>query len=205
MTMPRIKSSDIFLYGSIYSITPEVRKPFSELVKNASANKAICLYDPNFRTPHLSELEKLRPLIIENMAAATIIRASDEDFRNIFGAVTADEAWDLARGCCSCLVYTANKDGIFVRTGNFRGYFPVRSIEPVSTIGAGDNFNAGIIASLYLDNISSGDIAKLGEKEWNRIISLATEFATDVCLGYDNYISTGFAGKIKARHKITEL
>lgn len=204
MKMPQIRKNDIFLYGSIYSITPEVRNPFVELVKNASASEAICLYDPNFRRPHLKELENLRPLIVENMDAATIIRASDEDFRNIFGAVTVDEAWDLTREHCSCLVYTANESGVSVRTGNFSGYFPVRKIKPVSTIGAGDNFNAGIIASLYLDNISSADIDRLGEKEWHRIISLATYFATDVCMSYDNYISTSLAGKIKAIHGTPE-
>jgi fructokinase len=197
MNMPRISKDDIFLYGSIYSITPEVRKPFFELVKNTSANEAICIYDPNFRKPHLKELDKLRPMIIENMDAATIIRASDEDFRNIFGTLSPDEAWDLSREHCSCLIYTANEEGVFVRTRSFRGRFPVKKIKPVSTIGAGDNFNAGIIASLYLDKISSHDILKLGKKEWDKIISLAIDFATDVCMSYDNYISAGFAEKIR--------
>jgi len=198
MKMPGIKKNDIFLYGSIYSISPEVRDPFFELVKRTSASEAVCIYDPNFRKPHLKDLDKLRPMIIENMGAATIIRASDEDFRNIFGVVSADDAWEMAREHCSCLIYTANEDGVFVRTSSFRGRYPVKKIKPVSTIGAGDNFNAGIIASLYHYKISRNDIAQLGGKDWERIISLAVDFASDVCMSYDNYISAGFAEKIKS-------
>ena len=39
--------------------------------------------------------------------------------------------------------------------------FPVKTIDPVSTIGAGDNFNAGIVYSLYRHNIGYHDLENL--------------------------------------------
>ena len=33
----------------------------------------------------------------------TLLRGSDEDFKNIFGANTPDEAWDVVKKYCNCL------------------------------------------------------------------------------------------------------
>jgi fructokinase len=71
----------------------------------------------------------------------------------------------------------------------------VKKITPVSTIGAGDNFNAGMIAAIYKNNITRDELAKMGEEKWGRIVSAGVDFASDVCLSYENYISADFAGK----------
>jgi fructokinase len=160
-------------------------------------NKAILIYDPNFRPTHSSDLDTLMPVIIENMQTAAIIRGSDEDFRNIFGAANADEAWNVVKKYCNCLVYTANAEGVYVRTVNFSGKFPVKKIKPISTIGAGDNFNAGMIAAIYKNNITVEQLDRIGEEEWSKIVSMGVDFASEVCLSYENYISHEFAGQIK--------
>jgi fructokinase len=38
----------------------------------------------------------------------------------------------------------------------------------------------------------------IGEKEWSKIITSAVDFATHVCLSYENYISEEFATRLKA-------
>ncbi|MBK9390062.1 MAG: hypothetical protein IPN68_07685 [Bacteroidetes bacterium] len=154
------------------------------------------LYDPNFRKSHLSELGSLKPLIVENMRMSSLIRGSDEDFVNIFRVNSADEAWEVVRNYSSCLVYTANTEGVYVRTNTFSGKFPVKSITPVSTIGAGDNFNAGILTSIYRNNITRDQLATIGSNEWKIIIETAVDFATHVCLSYENYISAEFAKSV---------
>ena len=170
---------------------------FKKFVKNASESGALILYDPNFRSSHISELNELRPLIIENIGMANLLRGSDEDFKNIFGVNTPDEAWETIREYCGCLVYTANVEGVYVRTASFKGRFPVENITPLSTIGAGDNFNAGMISSIYRNNIKREELESLTEREWSEIISAAVSFATHVCMSYDNYISDEFAEKFR--------
>lgn len=194
---PEIVQDDIILSGSIYAITPEIRERFRMFSKYAKKKKALLIYDPNFRPSHSSDLDRILPLIIENMETAAIVRGSDEDFKNIFKCKTPDEAWAVAGKYCKCIVYTASSEGVYVRTPNFRGRFPVEKIVPVSTIGAGDNFNAGMIAALYRDGITNDKIEMMGEEEWSKIISTGVSFATEVCLSYENYISGEFAEKYK--------
>lgn len=196
---PMIMKDDIILCGSIYSITGEIRKKFTDLITRANEKGAIVIYDPNFRPTHSADLETLKPMIVENMKAAKLIRGSDEDFKNIFGANTPDEAWDVVKKYCSCMVYTANSEGVYVRTVSFSGKFAVKAIKPISTIGAGDNFNAGMIAAIYLNKISADQLDKMGQKEWSKVVSTGVDFATNVCLSYENYISTEFAEELKSR------
>jgi len=197
MDFPGIRKDDIILYGSIYAITPEIRKKFREFIRVSNEEGAIVIYDPNFRAAHASELDKLRPLIIQNMQMARIIRGSNEDFSTIFGARNPNEAWETISDYCDCLVYTASAEAVFVRTTGYSGEFPVRKIKPVSTIGAGDNFNAGMIAAIYKNNIKVEELAVMGEDKWSKIVSTGVDFATDVCMSYENYISYEFAKKVK--------
>ena len=196
---PVIRKDDIILCGSIYAITSEIRKKFMKLTAMAKENSAIVIYDPNFRPTHSSDLVTLKPMIIENMQTATLIRGSDEDFKNIFGANTPDEAWNVVRKYCNCLVYTANSEGVFVRTNSYAGRFAVKTIKPVSTIGAGDNFNAGMMAAIYRNQITIDQLDKMGEEVWSKVISMGVDFATNVCLSYDNYISLELAKELKSR------
>jgi len=190
---PVIEKDDIVQCGSFYAIWPEIRDKFKYFIGNAYDKGALVIYDPNFRKTHLSELDSLRPLIIENIKMTSLLRGSDEDFKNIFGVDNADEAWEVVSEFCKCLVYTANVEGVYVRTPSFSGKFPVKKITPVSTIGAGDNFNAGMITAICRNNIKRDQLEKLTEKDWSRIISTAVDFATQVCLSYENYISSEFA------------
>jgi len=199
INFPVINKDDIVQCGSFYAIWPEIREKFKKFISSAKENGALILYDPNFRPTHLSDLDTLRPLIIENMKMTSLLRGSDEDFKNIFGTNTADEAWEVVKKYCKCLVYTANVEGVYVRTTSFSGKFPVHKITPVSTIGAGDNFNAGMITAIYRNNYERDQLEKLGEKEWSKIITSGVDFATHVCLSYENYISEEFAKEIKSR------
>jgi fructokinase len=196
---PGIIKDDIILCGSIYAITYEIRKKFMDLISMAKKNGAIVIYDPNFRPSHSSDLDKLLPLIVENMQNAKLIRGSDEDFKNIFGAATPDEAWKVVSKYCNCMVYTANAEGVFVRTISYSGRFSVKAIKPVSTIGAGDNFNAGMMAAIYRNQITGDQLDKMGEGSWSKVISMGVDFATNVCLSYENYISEDFAKELKSR------
>ena len=190
---PLLQKDDILQFGSFYAIWPEIRNKIKKFIQTSHDRGAFVLYDPNFRKSHLSELGSLKPLIVENMRMSSLIRGSDEDFVNIFRVNSADEAWEVVKNYSPCLVYTANTEGVYVRTSSFSGKFPVKSIIPVSTIGAGDNFNAGILTSIYRNNITGDQLATIGNNEWEKIIETAVDFATHVCLSYENYISVEFA------------
>jgi fructokinase len=62
-------------------------------------------------------------------------------------------------------------------------------IVPVSTIGAGDNFNAGVIYGLIKYNIGYHDLPLINEATWDKIIQCGIDFSAEVCQSYLNYIS----------------
>jgi fructokinase len=54
-----------------------------------------------------------------------------------------------------------------------------------------------MITSIFQKNIRPDQLSSLTEKEWEEIIATAIDFATEVCLSYENYISGDFAEKFK--------
>ena len=193
INFPEINQDDIVIFGSFYAITEEVRDKLMKFIKTAKKKKAIIIYDPNFRKTHLHDLPKLKPLIVENIEHSTIVRGSNEDFSFVFGAKDADETYEILKDKKINLLYTANTKGVFLRTKKIAERFPVEKIDPISTIGAGDSFNAGIAYTLLKEDIKFKDIAELDVEQWERILKTAVEFATHVCLNYENYISNEFS------------
>jgi fructokinase len=188
---PKIEKHDIVLFGSFYAINREIREQLKSFVKSAQRAGAIVIYDPNFRKAHLHELSDLLPLIIENMEMASIVRGSNEDFQMIFGAGTIEEAYTHVSKFCPNLLYTANSEGVHLKTPDINLKVPVAKLTPVSTIGAGDNFNAGLIYGFIKENISAKQtIVNAG---WQKLIQYGIDFASEVCMSYENYISEEFA------------
>ena len=68
-------------------------------------------------------------------------------------------------------------------------HYDVPEINPVSTIGAGDSFNAGIIYALDKLALTNSDINNIDILLWDKIIETGIAFASDVCMSYENYIS----------------
>ena len=189
---PSFSAGDIVLFGSFFSIAPELRSfvvPFVEAARDAGA---VVVYDPNFRLAHKEELESIRPLLLENFSMADVVRGSDEDFFHIFGARSADEAAKSLAPYCRNMVYTASSEGIEVRTPSFSGRFNAKRIVPVSTVGAGDTFNAGLIYALVQLDICRPQIGSLLSEQWETLVAVATEMASAVCMSYENSIPSGF-------------
>ncbi len=188
-SLPEPAEHDILLFGSFYSVSGPTRHAASKLRSAALKSGSLIIYDPNFRSSHLSDLEKVKPYIEENIESSVIVRGSDEDFNNIFGTSSASETWELP--CfrnCTALLYTRSADGVDLCINNNLKHYSVPAIKPVSTIGAGDSFNAGIIAALYENGAHRSDLAKLSEKAWDMVVKRGIEFSSAVCMSYDNYI-----------------
>jgi fructokinase len=195
--IPEFHQNDIVLMSSFFSISRDIRPKFLEIITEAKKAGAVLIYDPNFRESHLEDLKELKPLIIENISFADIVRGSDEDFRNIFNSGSGKEAYSRVReaGCLN-LIYTANKNGVAVHSENISKKYDVPEIKPVSTIGAGDNFNTGLIYALCKNKILKDDINSITDIEWDSIVSYGIKCASDVCMRYENYISEDFAEKL---------
>jgi fructokinase len=192
-----ITPDDIVLFGSIYASSGEVRKSVIRFLEIGLERGAIIVYDPNFRKAHLKDLAELKPRIIENIRYADIIRGSDEDFELIFGADHPERVRKIIGEDSKMLIYTKNSGPVKIYLNAHHASCVAEKIQPVSTIGAGDNFNAGIIHWLLKTGTTRRGLQSLAEKDLEEITRTGIKFATHVCLGFDNYISEEFARKIK--------
>lgn len=192
--LPDVQEDDIFIYGSYYSLNPVLRSRVVEFLEYARERKAILYYDPNFRKAHASEAIHLTPTILENFEYADIVRGSDEDFLNIFGKNDTKKVYqENIRFYSSRFITTHGAEGVNLFTSEYTEHFDSPAIHPLSTIGAGDNFNAGIIYGLLKYNVRRADLPTLDKETWSRIIRCGIDLATEVCQSYDNYISKEFA------------
>jgi fructokinase len=195
---PKVEKDDIVLFGSYFAISHDTRKGVLKFIKQAREAGAIIIYDPNFRHPHLHEMETLRPNIEENIQMADIVRGSHEDFQLIFKTKFAADTYLRIQGFGNPnLVYTqSNKEVVFV-SKKLQFTLPVPKVKTFSTIGAGDNFNAGIIYSIYNYKLERKEVLKPDGDIWKKIVGNAIKFGTHVCGSIENYISKEFAQSLK--------
>lgn len=192
--LPVINEDDIFIFGSYYSLNPALRERTVEFLQYAKERKAIIYYDPNFRKAHAHEAIYLTPTILENLEYADIVRGSDEDFFNIFGKMETGRIYaDHIQFYCDRFISTHGANGVNLYTGQLSEHFDAPPITAVSTIGSGDNFNAGIIYGLLKYDIRHHDLPSLSKDTWRKIIECGIDLASEVCQSYDNYISKEFA------------
>ena len=192
--MPEIGKDDILMVGSYYAVSPLLRDKIKEVMDKAKDNGAIIYYDVNFRSNHVSEAIKLMPTVLENFEYADILRGSTEDFQNLFKINDPDKVYKNNVGfyCRNFICTDADKD-IHLYTGSFRKTYAVEPIKTVSTIGAGDNFNAGVLYGLVKNNIGKEDLPNLSETDWDKVIRCGMDFSAEVCRSVNNSVSKEFA------------
>lgn len=194
VNMPEISSDDIIMIGSYFAITPVLRDKVKELLDRAHDAGAIIYYDVNFRSTHANEAIKLMPTIIENFEYADILRGSTEDFQNMFRQPDADKVYSNHVGFyCPNFICTDADGDVRLRTKHVCKDYPVTPLKAVSTIGAGDNFNAGVIYGLLKYRVRRADLAELTEADWDAIIRCGMDFSADVCKSVSNSVSKEFA------------
>jgi fructokinase len=195
---PIIKTEDILVFGSFFALNKQVRPLVKKIIEQTNHSGAIIYYDPNYRATHLTNRDELIDTLIENFKLSTIIRASDEDFSNIYPGKNLDEIYNEISPYCPNLICTANKNEVSVFTKNFKLQLPVPQINTLSTIGAGDSFNAGFIYALINNNIMPEGINNLSRETWTNLINTAILFSSEVCMSYENFVSNEFAGRLIA-------
>lgn len=195
--IPVFEQDDVMLYGSYYAICQGTHPQVERMLQAAGEAEAIVYYDLNFRRPHRHELDVLLPVIHENFHRSTIVRGSADDFEVMYGERDARTIYERhIRQHCPLFICTSGPGLITVCTPDRCIDYPVPPVETVSTVGAGDNFNAGFIHALLRDGITRNQLPTLPTEAWRRILASGCAFAAEVCQSRYNSISREFAEKM---------
>ena len=176
--LPDIHADDIVLFGSFFAINPVIRPVVGKLLREAKQAGAWLYYDINFRKSHVPDIPDVLANIEENMRLASLVRGSKEDFEYLYGLSDADAIYERVQPLCSTFILTDGAREIrFYDQGQVTTY-PVQRIETVSTVGAGDNFNAGYIYAMLQGMDTPAER-----------IAMAQRWSQDVCRQLGNNIS----------------
>ena len=197
---PDIQPDDIVMYGSFYAVNPVIRPQVQGFLEYARSKGAILYYDVNFRAAHRNDVMKITPNLLENLELADIVRGSQEDFEVLFRKSDADKVYNAEISFyCKKFIYTRGSQPVALCSKELRKDYPIVQTETVSTIGAGDNFNAGFVYGMVKYDITREVIDRgLTEEQWDNIIHCAQLFSADCCKSISNSISHDFGEKMRS-------
>ena len=189
-TLPEMKKGDVMLFGSYYAACTGMRPLIMQMLEKAAKENVIVYYDLNFRSNHSDELESLIPAILQNFRQSTIVRGSADDFEVMLSSRDARVIYNRCISqYCPFFICTNGAEQIVVCTPNTVYEFQAPPIlDVVSTVGAGDSFNAGFACALIWENIMPEDLPNLRQEDWRRLIETACRFAGETCRSTENYI-----------------
>ncbi|MFB9949994.1 carbohydrate kinase [Rhizobium puerariae] len=165
-------------FGAI-SLIPEPCGGTYEALMAREYRKRVISFDPNIRPGFIKDKQKHMDRVRRMAAMSDIVKFSDEDL-DWFGMEgdhdTLAAHW-LAAGA-KLVVLTRGAEGATGYTKGFRLSVPSERVTVVDTVGAGDTFDAGILASLKMqDLLTKEKVAALTEEQVRKALALGARAA----------------------------
>ncbi len=147
--LPALPASVTALFFGGISLVGEPCGGAYEALMLREAGARATMIDPNIRPGFITNAPAYRARLARMIAAADIVKLSDEDLHWLEG--DGDMA-TLARGILArgpnVVLITEGAAGAHGFTANHSVFAPARKVTVADTVGAGDTFNAGVLASL---------------------------------------------------------
>ncbi|ESY12114.1 carbohydrate kinase [Mesorhizobium sp. C386A] len=169
---------EAMLFGAISLISDPAGAAYEEFMKREHQRRVMML-DPNIRPNFIPDKAKHLRRIRSMMAMADIVKLSDEDL-HWFGEAGSHEDvignW-LDRGP-KLIVVTHGSEGAVGYSREHKVTVMPHKVEVVDTVGAGDTFNAGILASLHEQGLlTKAGIGGLSEDAIRQALALGAKAA----------------------------
>ncbi len=109
----------------------------------ARAGERLVMMDPNIRPGFVRDEARYRARLADMLGRADIVKISDEDMQWLGTSPAA-----LIDGGAALVLETRGADGVVAVSAQGEMAVPARKAQVVDTVGAGDTFNAGLLAGL---------------------------------------------------------
>ena len=161
-----LSGSRLFHFGSTFSLMPHNRDNIKRFLTFCRENDILISYDPNCRQG--SDVQLMR----QWCRMADIVKMSDEDMKYIYPDVPmVDGVMTILSNGAKVVVVTFGKYGAMAWTAESIGCAKCPPTDkPIRhTIGAGDNFTAGMIDYIIGNDIA--DLSSLDEEKLSQLCS----------------------------------
>ncbi len=149
--LPTLPASISTLFFGGISLVNDPAASTYEALQLREAGARVIMIDPNIRLGFIKGQEdSYRARITRMVERSDIVKLSDEDLHWYAGGgdIAALAIGILAKGPKLVLI-TEGAKGAHAFSANEQRFVPSRRVEVVDTVGAGDTFNAGFLASLH--------------------------------------------------------
>ncbi|RVT86615.1 carbohydrate kinase [Rhodobacteraceae bacterium CCMM004] len=145
---PVADDTTALFFGGISLVVEPCGATYEALAAREAPARTIMI-DPNIRPGFIADAAAYRARLDRMLGLADIVKVSDDDLRWIAGegALDALAADLLARGPRLVCV-TRGAEGVTGYTADGAVTVPAHPVAVVDTVGAGDTFNAGVLAAL---------------------------------------------------------
>ncbi len=167
-------------FGGISLINEPAAGAYCDLAHKYAADMVI-MVDPNIRTNFINHEQNYRQRLESIISVADIIKVSDQDLDWLAGNSHNElQQVDLLRGTGKAIVVvTKGADGAtaYLSTGE-TVHQDVPKVCVVDTVGAGDTFNAGLLAKLAtLGLLSKTELQKIKPEKLLQALAYAAQVA----------------------------
>ena len=170
--MPALSSEVSALYfGGISLACEPGADAYAELLARNAEGRAVMI-DPNIRPGFIKDIERYRQRLDRMLALSDIVKVSDEDLNWINPAPLSlrDKVAELLKKGPSVVILTRGGEGATGYLANGEEVqVPAVKAEIVDTVGAGDTFNAGVLAKM----------SELGQLHKSALVTLAPEVLSE--------------------------
>lgn len=165
-------------FGGISLVGEPCGAAFATLMLREAATR-VTMIDPNIRPSFITDRARYVARINAMMAACDIVKLSDEDLHWLEGD---GDLGNLARSIIArgtkVVLITQGAEGATAYTADHEVFVPSQRARVVDTVGAGDTFNAGILAALQsADLLDKEKIAAITQEQLSNAMQMGARCA----------------------------
>ncbi|MCB1389723.1 MAG: carbohydrate kinase [Rhodobacteraceae bacterium] len=153
--LPDFSGAEALFFGGISLVVDPCGGAYEALMNLAHDAGKVTMIDPNIRPGFIKDEAVYRARLGRMLAMADIVKLSLEDLAWLAGTDGDAFVQRLIDGGTALVLLTDGGKGATAVTARHRQFEEARRVAVVDTVGAGDTFNAGVLASLHAAGVLS--------------------------------------------------
>jgi fructokinase len=169
--------------GSYCMVVEPVASTLRALVER-QRGRSLIVYDPNVRLTIEPRVERWREVLRWMQARADVLKVSEEDIHALYPELALSDFMERAlEAGVALVVVTRGEHGVLAATRSLPAFtLPAVAVTVLDTVGAGDTFQAGLLACLQRGGrLTRQALQDIGAEELRAALAFAARAAAITC------------------------